>query len=439
MSSRAPIERATATDLMELAYDVSDAPTVVAAVMLLGPGSALDLAAVRGALGARILALPRLRQRLVRAPFGCGRRYWVDDLRFDIGHHVRAVHCPAPGDEGALLGVAAETVTQPLAADRPLWAVTLVTGLADGGAALVVVLHHVLADGMGGLAILARLVDGDPGASPTAFPRPAPGRRDLFADALRTRLRALTRLPAGARLLRAAVAELTQAGTARVPPSSLNRPTGPRRSLGVARVDLAAVHDVGHAHGATVNAVVLSAVTGALHTVLCLRGETVERFVISVPISARREASATQLGNDVGVLLVAVPATGDPLRRMAAITRSTHERRLAAADSSTALLAPVFRTLAGLGLLRWFVNRQRFVTTVVTNLRGPDTHLSFLGAPITGVIPMSSGTGNVTVWFVVLSYAGTLVVTVVADPQRCPDLAELVTQLQRELDALALG
>jgi len=86
--------------------------------------------------------------------------------------------------------------------------------------------------------------------------------------------------------------------------------------------------------------------------------------------------------------------------------------------------------------MRWFVDRQRLVTTFVTNLRGPDVRRSFLAAPITDVIPVSSISGNVTVAFAALSYAGTLVVTVVADPQRCPDLSVLVAQLQSELDLL---
>ena len=37
--------------------------------------------------------LPRLRQRQVDAPFGCGRPVWVDDPSFDIGHHVRSAEC----------------------------------------------------------------------------------------------------------------------------------------------------------------------------------------------------------------------------------------------------------------------------------------------------------------------------------------------------------
>jgi diacylglycerol O-acyltransferase len=100
-------------------------------------------------------------------------------------------------------------------------------------------------------------------------------------------------------------------------------------------------------------------------------------------------------------------------------------------------MAPAFRTLARLGLLRWSLNRQRLVSTLVTNLRGPDTRLSFLGAAVSRVIPVPSIMGNVTVAFGVLSYAGTLTLTVVADPEHCTDLPVLVEVLQRELDALA--
>jgi diacylglycerol O-acyltransferase / wax synthase len=433
---RAVIERTSPIDLMELASDLPDSPMQVAAVLVLSTATGLHLAAVRDAIGERIQAVPRLRQRLVRTPFGCGRPVWVDDPDFDIRHHVNAVRCPAPGDETALLGVAATTVTGRLAANRPLWSATLVTSLADGGAALIVVLHHVVADGIGGLAVLARLVDGAPTAPSPDFPRPSPGRRALILDAFGTRLRALTHLPAGIRQLSSAIAEIAASRTTGPPRSSLNHPTGPRRTLAVARADLASVRRMAHAHGATVNDVVLTAVTGALHAVLRHRGEAVDRFVISVPTSARREATAGRLGNQVGVMAVPVTVAGEPQQRLAAIADFTRDRKPAARSASAAVLGPVFRTLARLGAFRWFVDRQRLVTTLVTNLRGPDHRLSFLTAPITDVIPVSPITGNVTVAFAVLSYAGTLVVTVIADSQHCPDLPLLVTHLQSELDLL---
>ena len=432
---RSVIDRASPTDLMQLATEVPGSPMQVTAVLVLGEATALDLAAVRDAIGQRLRAVPRLRQRLVRAPLGGGRPIWVDDPGFDVRHHVHTLTCPAPGDEAALLAVAADIAGRKLAADRPLWSAVLVTALADGGAALIVTLHHVVADGIGGLAVLARLVDGAPTAPDADFPRPAPRRRALVRDAFDVRLRTVTHVVAGFRRLCSAVAGL--AGTTDGPPrSSLNQPIGSRRSLAVARADLAAVRQVAHAHGATANDVMLTAVTGALQAVLRHRGENVDRFVVSVPISARRGATADRLGNQVGVMAVPVTVAGDPYQRLAAIAHTTRCRRPATPGATTALLGPAFRILARLGAFRWFVNRQRLVTTMVTNLRGPDVRLSFLTAPVIDVVPVSQITGNVTVAFAVLSYAGTLVVTVIADPQHCPDLQFLVARLQSELDLL---
>jgi diacylglycerol O-acyltransferase len=431
------IERTSPTDLMQLASDLPGSPMQVAAILVLDTASLLDLPAVRDAIGQRIRAVPRLRQRLIRTPFGAGRPIWVDDPGFDIRRHVTAATCPAPGDEAALLAVAADTLTRRLPANRPLWSATLITSLADGNTALIVILHHVLADGIGGLAVLARLVDGaTPAPAATDFPRPSPGHGALYVDACRTRLRAFAYLPTGARRLRSAIAELTTGGAAGPPRSSLNQPTGPRRGLGVARADLASVQQAATAHGATVNDVVLTAVTGALRAVLLHRQENVDRFVISVPTSARREATAGHLGNQVGVMTVPVTVVGDPRQRLAAIAHTTRGRKPAAPAASTALLGPAFRVLAGLGVFGWLVDRQRLVTTMVTNLRGPGVRLSFLAAPITDVIPVTPITGNVTVAFAVMSYAGTLIVTVIADPQHCPDLPVLVAELQKELDLL---
>jgi WS/DGAT/MGAT family acyltransferase len=474
------VERVSSGDLRELASEHAGAAVQVGAVLVLD--ARLDPAAVRDAIGERIRGVPRLRQRLVRPPFGGGRPLWVDDPDFDLGRHVGVVLCPAPGDETALLAVAAGVVTRRLPADRPLWSVTLVTALPGGRTALIMTLHHVVADGVGGLAVLAQLVDGAPAVPGGDFPRPAPSRRDLFRDAAGTRLRTLIRSAAGAgsagsghppgeaglaegaglageagarspgglgpggggrlaggvRWWVAAVAGVARSA-AGPPRSSLNKPTGPHRRFAVARVDLAAVRRVSHAHGATVNDVVLTAVSGALRAVLRDRGESVDRFVISVPVSARRDASAARLGNQVAIMMVPVLVAGDPYRRLSAIARTTRDRKRAASRGSAALLGLAFRALAGFGVMRWFVDRQRLITTFVTNLRGPDARLSFLAVPITGVIPVSSISGNVTVAFAALSYAGVLVVTVVADPRRCPDLPALVTHLQGELDRLTAG
>ena len=134
---------------------------------------------------------------------------------------------------------------------------------------------------------------------------------------------------------------------------------------------------------------------------------------------------------------VELPTAGDALRRLPAIARTTRARRAEQRGASAVLVAPAFRALARLRLLGPMMDRQRMVNTFLTNLRGPADPLSFLGLPIAEIIPVSGTTGNVTVAFAALSYAGTLVVTVVADPDGCPDLPLLAAQLQRQLDLLA--
>ena len=90
-------------------------------------------------------------------------------------------------------------IGEPLPRSRPLWAAVLVPDLVDDRVGLVLVLHHVLADGIDGLAMLARLADGaEPGPTRT-FPQPCPARRRLAAEAFRSRLRPLGRFRAGRR------------------------------------------------------------------------------------------------------------------------------------------------------------------------------------------------------------------------------------------------
>ena len=55
------------------------------------------------------------------------------------------------------------------------------------------------------------------------------------------------------------------------------------------------------------------------------------------------------------------------------------------------------------------------------------------GARVTGIIPLGAISGNVTVAFAVLSYAGTLAITAIADPEACPDMAELCKELTRQM------
>lgn len=74
--------------------------------------------------------------------------------------------------------------------------------------------------------------------------------------------------------------------------------------------------------------------------------------------------------------------------------------------------------------------------TGAAKLRPPGASTALLGCPITGILPLSAPTGNVTVSFVVLSYAGELAVTIAADPDACPDLVVRRGLVAQEFETL---
>lgn len=431
------IDRLSPADLMSLVGDTASVPMQVGVVLDLRSPEPLDIPAVLDALEARIAGVPRLRRRLHRPAPGGGRPIWIDDPHFDISHHV-SVSAGGDGEFGtAVLRRAADLVTTPLNRRRPLWAAQLVAG-GTGEAALIVVFHHVVADGIGGLAVLAALADGAAPADDPAFPRRRPRWARLAADAWAERFRAIGSLPAALARLVGASRSLGPALRQHAPATSLNRPTGRARRFVTLRCRLSTITASAAAHDSTLNDIVLTAVGGALTALLAARGEQVDPLVVSVPFSSRQTTDARQLGNRSGVVPIVVPTHGTPEQRLAAVHIATRHAKEGARGASTSIIGPIFRLLARTGLYRRFIDSQRMIHTFVTNVRGPEAGLRLAGRPITAIVPLSLATGNVTVAFAVLSYAGEVVITLVADPEAVPDLDLLKGALATELESLAV-
>jgi WS/DGAT/MGAT family acyltransferase len=346
-----------------------------------------------------------------------------------------------PASEAHLAELAA-FIAEPIPLDGPLWRARVLADPDGRARAVLVALHHVVTDGVGGLSVLRALVDDETTSqsdwgAPAAITLPAgrPSARELFVDAWAARVRGLRRWRSGARAVASGLRELgaRQAGLAE--PTTLLAPTGASRRVDAVETDLGRLSTTAHALGATVNDLVLVAIAGALRELLLRRGEALDEVVVSVPVAARSDGTA--LGNAVGVLPLRIPVASDPSTRLAAVVGQRH--RLAARaqrGSSAALLAPVIRTLAALRLFQWFITRQRMVHTFESNVRGPVEELRIAGCRVERIVPMALNPGNVTVSFVAFSAAGRLVVSVVSDPDRVPDHAVLRQTLDRELARL---
>ncbi|HET9302385.1 MAG TPA: wax ester/triacylglycerol synthase domain-containing protein, partial [Propionibacteriaceae bacterium] len=421
-----------------VAMDTGRVPQQFAVILVLDKSDDLNLSQLQKLISNRIRAVPRLWQRLIKVPPGCGRSVWVDDADFNVDRHVRAVACRAPGDEPALYDTALSVIMDPLPKDAPLWLIILINDLADGTAAVVVVLHHVLADGLGGVNVLAALLD--PGAPPAAvsFPREAPTRASLARDAWRTRLLGIRRAAGLWPSLRRSMFAGGGFRPARATPCSLVQQTGPHLRMTVVRLDRGLLRAAAHRNGATTNDAVLVAVAGALHQLLLSRGESIDPIAITVPVSGRRPGGGPAIGNLVSPMLVDVPARGNLVERLAQVESAVRAHKAAATGPAPiAILGGVFRFLARLGGYRFYMKHQHRFHTLVTHVRGPAEPVTLGGHQVSAAIPIGVGDrGNMTVYFEVLSYAGVLTIAVIVDPDHGPDLGALTHLLQSELDSI---
>jgi hypothetical protein len=77
------------------------------------------------------------------------------------------------------------------------------------------------------------------------------------------------------------------------------------------------------------------------------------------------------------------------------------------------------------------------VNLVVTNAPGPPVPLYLAGARLLELFPMMPPMGNLTLVVAVLSYAGQLNITAVADQDACPDVEVFAQGVRSALGGLA--
>ena len=105
----------------------------------------------------------RGRQRAVDGLPLTGPR-WADDPDFDPDLHFHHVALPAPHDRRALEDFIGDRIATPFERARPLWEVYLIDDYGPG-CALLVRIHHSIADGIALARVMLTLTDGgDPQA-----------------------------------------------------------------------------------------------------------------------------------------------------------------------------------------------------------------------------------------------------------------------------------
>ena len=447
-------ERLSGQDLSFLAIEDGRAHMHVGMVSLFDAGplrlddGGLDFERITAYVGARLHHVARLRQKLTWVK-GFGQPVWIDDADFNLQYHLRHTALPPPGDLRQLKRLAGRIMSQELDRGKPLWEHWFVDRVEGDRFALISKVHHCLADGVAGLAIIAALVSPDPDdqpePAPAWSPRPAPGDTQLVLDELRRRtlapaeaLAAQFRRPtsgtSGATPSLSSLRDILESSMGGASDTPLNRPIGPHRRFDWVNLPFEGVHEIGARAGGTINDVVLALTSGALRGFLRDRDVDVDHleFRVVVPVNIRNAGEGAEMGNHVANLIVPLPiADSDPWSRLETIAETTRELKRSHSAVSFDALGSLIDLLPS-PLLGPVVRRGSQSTPAnlaVSNLPGPRIPMYLLGARQLQMYPVLPLIGNQALGIVLMSYEDSLCWGLIADWDAVPDLHAFVEHL----------
>ncbi|MBD0281945.1 MAG: DUF1298 domain-containing protein [Thermoleophilaceae bacterium] len=398
------VERLTDEDARILARERGPVSGHTCKVLMVD--GAHDADQVRLLVGRRLAGVPQLRNRLVPAPLGIAPPAWLPDERFALDRHVR--DGGRVEDHAALERAVAALMAVHLDRARPLWALDVLS-LGGRRTAIVLRLHHCMADGMMAMRIIRTLLL-DPSDDEADSQRRPDRSSGELADATRPRPAALLadatlwragwvarRVAEGARTLacrrgnrpdatarRERLAAIHRALAPDGHPSPLARPAGPRRRAAFRSFPLEDVKALAHGapERATVNDVVLAAVAGGLRRLLDNMGAEPHELRVKVPVSLHRPGEKV-LANRDSFMFVSLPLDEpDPLARLLAIAAETRERKAAhEADALDSFFSDLRRWSRSLERLaqRWAMSPRVFAVNV-SNVPGPQGRPTVMGS-----------------------------------------------------------
>ena len=427
----------------------------------------IDVGYLKALVETRLLQFERFRQRVARPSLPFAPNYWEFDPYFNVDAHLHRVGLPHPHDRPALQQLVSELMSTSLDFSKPLWQLHVVDGYGDGGA-IIVRLHHAMADGMALVGVLLALTEMSPGA-----PRPEPdgaaaldgheppgGLRGSW-EALQ--LRAAEMAGKGVGIGRRALIESLETYLNNDRPRELVEGTfdythaasklvlrapDPKTiykgKLGIAKravwsrpLPMSEIKAMRRATGATVNDLMTAAVTGGLRRYMEARGEDPVDFRAAVPVNLRRPNDMGSLGNKFGLVFLDLPVSVVDMPRRLALVRHRMEslKESLEAPVSLDILATVgFSAQAIQDAVVKLIGAK--ATTVLTNVPGPPIPLYLAGQPIESLMFWVPQSGRLGLGISVLSYANNIYLGIATDVGLIPDPDEIMLGFYAEYDEL---
>ena len=397
---------------------------------------------MRESLDRMVAAIPRLHQRVEA---GRPRPRWVevDDLDIDRHYSTHAYSGHATPDDALVF--AQDWVREPFDRTRPLWRLGLLTGFADGKAAIVIKVHHAIADGIGMVLMLAAFTDLEPNPVERfeLDPPTHESRRSKWSSFRRGLYRLARTVGAAVRQPSATITNaartLVSATRVVMPNRTPLSPLMTKRSgelcLHSRSIPLRAVKDAGRAAGVSLNDVFVGIVTDAVGRYHDATGVPCERLRIHMPVNIRNERTATLAGNQFvpARLALRVPKRG-VLGGLASVRDQLEQLRAEPGLPHINAISAAIQRL-GVPAARWIIGgMMKGVDVLASNVPGPNFPLYLAGARVNHFVAFGPPAGaalNVTLF----SYQQTVYLGVSTDSGAITDRHAFLACLDNAIEA----
>ncbi|WP_326569618.1 wax ester/triacylglycerol synthase family O-acyltransferase [Amycolatopsis rhabdoformis] len=426
-------------DVAFLCLESETAPMHMGAVLVFTSRGRVDGGELTGLLAARARKMPQLRRKMRAELFPPGAATWADDPNFVAAQHIHHHELSTLYDPDPLTGFAEQWIARPLDTGRPLWDLTVVTGLPQGKFAVLLKLHHALTDGEGAYAVTVGLLDepAKPGRALARAAKPVPRPRSPLDSVKNSVKDGLAQAGEAAGIATSLVR------AAKAPLSPVSAPASAERRLGFVRLPTADVRRIRGGHGGTTNDVVLAVLAGALREWLVNRGKRADGRTLRalIPVSVRGRANAQVGGNKLSGYLCDLPiGEDDPVERLHVVRRAMTRNKAAGpargAGAFPLLADRVPTVLHRLGTRTAGLAAPLLFDLVVTTVPLPAARLTLAGAPLAQVYPFVPLAPRHAVGIAVATYRDSVHIGLQANAVAVPDLGGLRDAVLKSTAAL---
>jgi WS/DGAT/MGAT family acyltransferase len=419
----------------------------------------------------RLADFPIFRRRLVSAPYGIDRPYWVEDDQIDIEFHIRHIALPHPGDMRQLMIQVARLHSRPLDRSRPLWEIYVIEGLEripgmhHGCFALFMKFHHAAVDSQAVAALLQAVHASEPDEdyvpqharrkqrhavrpSTLTFLRNAAGNgasRTLDLSALyvgsAARLGAMVweKLP---RLFRGSARQSPGLYLEDAPATRFNHAVSANRSVDALSLPMDEIRRLRQSlPDINLNDVFLAICAGGLRAYLQAKGELPDQTLRALmPINPVEKlvSKRKRINNNFSGAPIALHTElADPLERLQLVHREILASKRDGTSLGLELLPELLGNLpetAGRPLLRHLLLCK--VNLAASLVYGSEAPLYVAGARLLQYYPMSIATDQLGLNISAFSYNDRLWISVVACRNMLPDPAFFIDCLHKSFQQL---